>query len=56
MKEIGKWYGKIAAVSIVINMVIEAISRKSVFEMFHYLGADPMIFLLTALMIALPFT
>ncbi|MEG0565841.1 MAG: sulfatase-like hydrolase/transferase [Hungatella sp.] len=56
MKEIGKWYGKIAAVSIVINMVIEAISRKSVFEMFHYLGADPMIFLLNALMIALPFT
>lgn len=55
MKEIGKWLGKIAAISIILNMVMEAVGRKSVWMLFQYISISPLVFLLNTMIIALPF-
>ena len=55
MKETGKWFVRIAALSIMINMIVESIGRKSVWKMGAYLLGSPLVFLLNTLIIALPF-
>lgn len=55
MKETGKWYGRIALFSIIINMVIEAMGRKSPYFMFRYIIENPLVFLLNTMMIGFPF-
>lgn len=56
MKETGRWFARIGALSIIIHMIIESIGRKSVWMMFTYIGDSPLVFLLNTLILALPFT
>lgn len=55
MNETGRWCAKIAALSMMIHMVIEALGRKSIGMMVQYMGEAPLVFLLNTLIIALPF-
>lgn len=55
MKESVKWCTGIGALSIIINMAVESMGRRSVWGMLQYLGGHPMVFLLNTLIIALPF-
>lgn len=55
MKETGKWFARIGVLSLMINMIIEAMGRKSLWMMFAYIGGTPLVFLLNTLIIALPF-
>lgn len=55
MKDTGKWFGRIAVLSILLNMIMESVARKSVWLMFQYMAGSPLIFLLNTLIIALPF-
>lgn len=55
MNETGKWCGRVAALSVLIHMVIEAIGRKSIGMMIQYIGDSPLVFLLNTLIIAFPF-
>lgn len=56
MKQIIKWYGKIFAISLLLNILIELISRKSIWDLIVYIGRHPEVYLLNTLIILLPFT
>lgn len=55
MKDTGRWYGRIVVAAVLLNMVIETISRKSPWLMVRYMTDRPLVFLLNTLIIALPF-
>ena len=56
MKAYVRLYLKIILLSLFLNMLIEAVSRKSLSAMIRYIGEAPLVFLLNTLIIMLPFT
>jgi len=52
----GIWWGRLAGLSVLLHMFIEAVGRKSVMEMVRYLVQRPVIFGINTLIILLPFT
>ncbi len=56
MKTYARWLGRILAISILLNFLIELISRKSFKSLIGYLTESPFVFFLNTLIIILPFT
>lgn len=54
-KETAVWLGRILAGTVIINLVIELLSRKSLSGLFGYLTGSSLVFGLNTLILALPF-
>ena len=55
LKRQGKWLAAILGVSLAVHILIETISRGSLWEVLAYMGRSPLVFLLNTLIVALPF-
>ncbi|HIX14383.1 MAG TPA: sulfatase-like hydrolase/transferase [Candidatus Hungatella pullicola] len=55
MKECAKWLGRIIIIAVLLNLVIELISRKSIGELAAYLTGSFAVFLLNTCLVAVPF-